>query len=70
MLPLVFQKVPLRVIEALEVTRLLSQATHVLELDKNVNFVSGKVESSPRTATVLESFRYGAKRFFERQGRS
>lgn len=65
MLLIVFEKVPLRVMVVLGVTRLQSPTTQVIAVDETGNGFTQKLESSPGFAMALYSFHHGAVRFFE-----
>lgn len=64
MLPLVFQEVPSRVVEVLNVARQQAPITQVVEFDENGNVLTREVERSRGLSTPCESFHHGEWMFF------
>lgn len=67
MIPLVFGKVPPRVMEVLEVIRPQAPTTPVIEVDENRNIFTGEMESSPDLQQFINRLNR-AGRFFDRKG--
>lgn len=65
MLPVVFCKVPIRVMMVLVVIRQRSPHTQLMGVNKNGNDLIEEPECSPGGFKVLDSFRHGAGWFFE-----
>lgn len=68
MLPPVFCKVSLTVMEVLEVTLRQAPTTQVLEVDVNGNVIAQEVECSPGFTTVRDFFCHGEVCSFEERG--